>query len=708
MRAVRLTQPLKVDGRLDEEVYTVVPGAGGFIQQEPLEGQPSTDRTEVWVLFDDTNLYVAAKAWDEHPERWVLNELQRDGNVSDNENLTVAFDMFHDHRNGFGFQTSPLGVLRDLAFTDEGNLNENWNTVWDVKGGRFDGGWTVEIVVPFKSLRYRGSGAQVWSINFRRVHRWKNEMSYLTAVPASYGQAAVFRMSHAADLVGLETPAQSMNLEVKPYVVSSLTTDRSASSAPRSNDLSRSAGIDLKYGLTRSLTADFTYNTDFAQAEEDLQQVNLTRFNLFFPEKREFFLEGQGIFSFGGTRLPGGRGGGGSSSDVPILFFSRRIGLSQGQAVPVTAGGRVTGKVGRFDVGALNIQTEEDASANALATNFSVVRLKRDVLRRSSIGVLATSRKPTSGDAASNLVFGVDTNMLFFDTVTINAYYAGTQTPGRRGDESSYRGRVEYAIDRYGLDFEHLMVGDDFNPEVGFTRRNDFRRNTLGARFSPRVRSSSWIRKLNWRVDLEHIASASTQVVENTQAQTTFRVDFNNSDQWTTQLTHEFEYLPESFDIARGIEVPSGDYRWQTVRTEYHLGPQRPISGWVYANTGTFYGGRRTQIGFNNGRVSLSPHLSFEPGITLNWVDLPYGDFVSRLIAIKATVTPSPRMVIGALTQYNSAQQTLSSSVRLRWEYTPGSELFVVYTDGRDTSRPGAPALVNHAIIAKVTRLLRF
>ena len=321
MRATRIDRPLTLDGQLDEEIYSVVPGAGGFIQQEPREGEPATEKTDVWIFFDDENIYVAARCWDSSdPDRWVVNELQRDGNVSQNENLAVQFDTFYDRRNGFYFQTSPVGVLRDQTFTDEVNRNLSWNTVWDVRAGQFDGGWTMEMVIPFKSIRYPGSGPQVWGIGFRRIVKWKNESSYLTPVPASYGMQGVFRASTYGTLVGLETPDQSVNLEVKPYLTSAVATDRSAE-IPFSNDFSPAGGVDLKYGLSRSLTADVTYNTDFAQVEEDVQQVNLTRFGLFFPEKREFFLEGQGIFAFGGVPLGGG-GGFGGNSDVPILFFS--------------------------------------------------------------------------------------------------------------------------------------------------------------------------------------------------------------------------------------------------------------------------------------------------------------------------------------------------------------------------------------------------
>src|SRR5499426_524750 len=412
VRAVRIDKPLKIDGRLDEEVYGVVPPAGDFIMQEPREGERATEQTDAWIFFDNDNLYIAARCWDDHPERWVVTELRHDNNnIIENENLSVALDTFHDRRNGFFFQTNPLGALREQAFTDEVNINSNWNTVWHVKTGRFEGGWTVEMVIPFKSLRYRGSGPQVWGINFRRMVKWKNETSFLTRVPRAYGRDGIFRPSTGGTLVGLETPAQSMNLELKPYVVSSLTTDHAAA-APFDNRFSRNAGFDFKYGLTRSLIADATVNTDFAQVEEDIQQINLTRFSLQFPEKRDFFLEGQGIFNFGGTR--------GNGNDVPFLFFSRRIGLSQGQSVPVVAGGRLTGTVGKFGVGALNIQTDDKPSAGAVSTNFSVVRVKRDILRRSNIGLLATHRTPAANQQGANDAFGADANLAFFKSLSIN------------------------------------------------------------------------------------------------------------------------------------------------------------------------------------------------------------------------------------------------------------------------------------------------
>ena len=703
IRAVRIDRPLEIDGQLDEEVYRIVPGAGEFIMNEPREGEQATAQTDIWVLFDSENLYIAARCWDDHPERWVVTELRHDNsNIIDNENLSVALDTFHDRRNGFMFQTNPLGALREQAFTDEVNINSNWNTVWQVKSGRFEGGWTVEMVIPFKSLRYRGSGPQVWGINFRRMVKWKNETSFLTRVPRAYGHNGLFRVSAAGTLVGLETPVQSMNLELKGYAVSSLTTDHAAAN-PFSNRFSRNAGFDFKYGLTRSLIADATVNTDFAQVEEDLQQINLTRFSLQFPEKRDFFLEGQGMFNFGGTR-----GGGGTGNDVPILFFSRRIGLSQGQSVPVVAGGRLTGTVGKFGIGALNIQTDDKISAGAAATNFSVVRVKRDILRRSNIGVLATRRAPAANQSASNAVFGADANFAFFRSLSINGYYARTSTAGARGDQSSYRGRFDYAGDRYGLQLEHLLVGDDFIPDIGFLRRSDFRRSTVGARFSPRPRSSRLIRRFNWEAGYDYITDSRSTRVENRQISGIFQIDFESSDQWTLDYTRDFEFLPRAFQIAPAVTLPIGGYDYDTVRMSYELGQQRRVSGRLSVATGTFYDGHKKEASLTSGRIALSARLSIEPGVTMNWVDLPYGNFTNRLMIARGVYTPSPRTLIGSLVQYNVSDHSVSSSVRLRWEYVPGSEFFVVYSDGRNTLEAPVPGLVNRSVAIKATRLLRF
>ncbi len=350
VRAVRLTAPLRVDGRLDEVVYREYSPMSDFIQNEPQSGEPATEKTEVWVTFDKDNVYVTVRAWESEPDRMIVNEMRRDSlNIVQNENFAFTFDTLHDRRNSLVFNVNPLGGRMDGQNTNEGQYNGDWNPVWDVAVGRFDGGWTAEAAVPFKSLRYQPGSEQLWGFNVRRTNRWKNEMSYLARVADGAGPSGIYRVSQAATLVGLETPSGSRTLDLKPYVVSDLTTN--AVSTPRvHNDPGADFGVDAKYTLTRNLTADFTYNTDFAQVEADEQQINLTRFNQFFAEKREFFLENQGLFNFGGANTNGG-------GDTPTFFYSRRIGLDQGGLVPIEAGGRLTGQAGAFSLGLINIQT---------------------------------------------------------------------------------------------------------------------------------------------------------------------------------------------------------------------------------------------------------------------------------------------------------------------------------------------------------------
>jgi hypothetical protein len=699
VRAVHIAEPLRLDGRLDEDVYRITPPIDGFRQQVPDEGAPATQPTEMWVFFDGEYLYVAARCLDSQPDRITANELRRDSNgISQNDNFGVVLDTFLDRRTAYYFQTTPVGALRDASVTDGVN-NANWSTVWDVRTARSDAGYTVEMAIPFKSLRYRGGGPQTWGINARREIQWNTEASMLSQVPASYGGRWT-QMSVAGTLVGLETPAQSLNLEFKPYVVSSVTTDRTAR-VPFSNDTSANTGLDVKYGLTRGLTADLTVNTDFAQVEEDLQQVNLTRFNLFYPDKRDFFLEGQGIFDFGGQASQNAR-----NATVPILFFSRRIGLSGGQSVPVLAGGRMTGKVGAFDVGGLALATDDKPSAEATQTTFSAMRVRRNILRRSSVGMIATGGWPAAAGHDANGAVGVDADFRFFDNVEATAYWARTSSADS-GDDTSYRARFSYAGDRYGAEVERLVIGPQFNPEVGFVRREDIAVTSASARFSPRLRSGRLARKLTWQGDLEYITDATGEVLEDRAASTQFGVEFNSGDRVTVEATRQYERLPLDFAIARGVVVPAGPYRYQTLNASYSLAQRRMVSGSASASYGSIYDGTRTTARYS-GRVGVSPHFAIEPSLTFNWVRLPFGDFDASLIGTRLVVSPTARLGFSSLTQFDPSAHSLASSVRMRWEYSPGSDLYVVYSDGRNTAAGHVPSLQTRSFAIKATRLLRF
>ena len=705
VRATRLTEPLVLDGRLAEDVYGTISPITDFIQQEPHEGQPATEKTEAWIFYDDHRVYVAVRCWSTEPHRIVANEMRRDNqNIFRNDNVTIAFDTFYDRRNGVFFQTNPVGGLRDGAVIDESDVNYDWSTVWDAKSLTFDSGWTSEIAIPFKSLRYRKSREQVWGFTIQRIVRGKNEISYIQRMPASYGPQALFKLSAATTLVGIEAPATLLNLEVKPYVIGDVTTN-SVADPPISRDLGGNLGFDAKYGLTKSLTFDFTYNTDFAQVEADDQQVNLTRFSLFFPEKREFFLEGQGIFAFGGASTQA-RAGSGGPGEVPLLFFSRRIGLDDSQKVPIEIGGRLTGKAGKYTIGIVNIQTGDSNLSDLPSTTYSAIRLKRDIFRRSSIGVLVTQRSPSIARDGSNQVVGLDAALAFHQNVQINSFYARTRTPGLSGDDSSYRGQFRYSGDRYGLDVDHLKVGNAFNPEIGFVQRRDFQRNYAQVRFSPRPKSIRGVRKVSWEASVDHIADGAGRL-ETRRVGGEFGMFLDNGDTASISYMGSYEFLEAEFRIAKDIVLPVGGYRFGETVVNYQLGPQRRLTGSLNFTHGPFYSGDRTGIDYQ-GRVELTPQFSMEPRIGFNWIDLPEGNFSTTLVSTRSTYTFTPRMYVAALIQYNSSASSLGTKLRFRWEYEPGSDLFVVYADGRDTTQLASPALLNRSFVVKYTRLFRF
>ncbi|HIE91828.1 MAG TPA: hypothetical protein EYQ83_02750 [Acidobacteria bacterium] len=729
IRAVRLDTPLGIDGVLDEGVYATVTPIEGFIQQLPDEGEPTTERTEAWVFFDTQNIYISARLWDRAPEsEWVANEMQRDSfQLINNETFNVSLDTFYDRRNGYAFQVNPIGGIFDFQLTDEGNPNSDWNPIWDVRTGRFEGGWTAEMQIPFKSLRYRPGLAQIWGIQLGRRIYHKNESTYLTPVPIS-GGPGLFRISAAGTLTGIEVPEGNRTFEIKPYAIGSSATDLNADPAVR-NDGDGDFGFDVKYGLTQNLTADFTYNTDFAQVEVDEQQVNLTRFSLFFPEKREFFLEGRGTFDFGrgaqfgGGGAPGGGGrpgsGGFGGGSAPTIFFSRRIGLESGNTVPILGGGRLTGKVGDFSVGALNIQTDDvlgDAISDSgvRGTNFTVLRVKRDILRRSSIGGIFTNRSVSVEGDESNQAFGVDGTFAFYDNVNFNGYYARTETSSQDGafdrNNDSYQTAFTYNGDLYALGVDHLLVGENFNPEVGFLRRTDFRRTFIQSQYSPRPASLDLVRQFKFGGSVDYIETVSGQV-ESRIARGSFETEFENSDRFVADVQKSYEFLFDEFNIAPDVTIPVGGYEFQDYFVSYAMGAQRRIAGTLSLQRGEFFGGNITTVGYTRGRIEITPQFSFEPSVSVNRVELPQGDFTAKLVTTRVTYTFTPRMFFGGLLQYNSTRNTLSTNLRLRWEYQPGSELFVVFNDQRDTeftNMRGFPMLENRAFVVKFTRLFRF
>ena len=706
IRATRIRSPLRIDGQLDEEVYREVRFLSDFTQTVPDNGQPATQRTEAWVLFDDEHFYVSARCYDTRPESaWTANEMRRDTGAS-NDDFRFGIDTYFDRRNGYQFYTNPLGRRTEQQITNEGDVNRDYNPVWEVRTGRFEGGWTVEMAIPFRSLRYRPGASQLWGMQIGRTIRDRSESSWLTHLPISVGSQGNLRQSMFPILVGLEAPSGSKNLEIKPFVTAGLATDRLAT-PPRSNDALGDVGFDVKYGVTQNLTVDVTVNTDLAQVEADDQVVNLTRFGISLPEKREFFLEGRNLFNFGG--VGGGVGGDGGGGGAPNIFFSRRIGIQNGREVPILAGVRLTGKVGRTSIGALNVLTGEEEVSGARETNFTVLRLRQDILRRSNVGVLITNRSSSLAQpGARSGTYGIDWTFAFYENVEVDASYAKADTPGVAGPNDTYGGRFDYTHDRYGFGIRHLYIADNFSPEVGFVRRDDLRETSGSVRFSPRPVSVPHVEQFSLTGDISYTADTDG-VLATREVEAQFETTFENTQAFDVGYDHTHDVLRRPFEIAQGIVIPAGPYTFGTLSGSYSLAQSGAVSGSFSVSHGGFFGGDDTSIGYS-GRLVLSPQLALDPNVSFRWTDLPGGSFTTQQYRARVTYTFSPLMFFSGLIQYNTNSDTVSTSLRLRWEYSPGSEIFLAYTEEDDT-RPttgSGVALRNRSVAFKINRLFRF
>ena len=690
-----------MDGVLDDPVYDQVPAADGFTQQEPIEGAPASESTRVWVFYDDDSLYVAAELAEDHPELLMANEMRRDQrNIHWGDSFSVIIDTFYDRRNGFLFHTNALGALFDAQVTDERNTNSDWNTVWWTRSQRLDGFYTVEIRIPFRSLRYAAGGPQIWGINFRRRIKHNNEQVFFTPTPQAYDRFALLRLSNAATLVGLEAPAGSRRMELKPYAIGS------QSHVPLSdinNEWSGDVGADFKFGVTDGLTADVTWNTDFAQVEDDETQVNLSRFSLFYPEKREFFLEGQGVFDFGGreTRFFGG------PTDVPIPFFSRSIGISGGSAVPILGGARLHGRAGAYQMGLMNIQTGDVGGLDVESTNFSAFRMKRDLFSRSNIGVIATHRNISADGSGANSLYGVDGNFAPTEYIRFNTFYMATSEPEVETghNAASYMGQFRYDTDLIDVTAERLYLGGDFNPGMGFVRRRDFTKNGGSFQVAPRPRGIEAIRQIELKAEVNNYDRPDGEL-ETREYRFDASAILESSDRLMFDHTITDERLLEGFELSSDVAVPAGDYRFSRTGVRIRMGSHRRVSGFLRYEWGNFFGGTRQEVSYM-GRAEVNQRFSLEPNISLNWIEVPGGEVRAQVSRLRVTYTVSPRSFLGALVQYNSAAELYSANVRFRWEYSPGSDLFVVFSTNRD-GNDGLSGLSDRALVVKFTRLFRF
>ncbi|MPZ19626.1 MAG: hydrolase [Luteitalea sp.] len=681
--AMRVDEDPVIDGEvLGEAIWHDAPVATSFWQEQPNEGQPASERTEVRLLFTDNTLYVGVVCYDRAPRSIIVSDARRDAPLDETDSFQMIFDTYSDRLNGFVFGTNPAGIEYDGQVTNEGQgggglgrsqtqqsgsgggFNLNWDGAWWVRTKINDTGWSAEFAIPFRTLRFPGGTDQAWGVNFQRNIRRRNERSYWAPIPRQYD---LYRLSLAGTVSGLQTPS-IRQLTVTPYALGNVV---ASGEKPVDSDLLGDVGVDAKYNVTPSLTLDATVNTDFAQVEVDDQQVNLDRFDLFFPEKRSFFLENAGFFSVGN---PG---------EVD-LFFSRRIGISEaGQAIPILGGARLSGKRGPYNIGLLNMQTDEFQDRTP-GNNFSVARVSRDLPNRSSVGVLVVNRQGTGSLASSddyNRTYAVDGQWGVGQHTVLSSFVAKTQTPGVDEDDVAFNVRSRTNLPRYDIELGYQEVGEQFNPEVGFLTRRGYRKPD--ARLMTRFRPKSF---LNIQELRPHTSYRGFWGFDGFQESGHWHIDnhweLKNSYEVHTgfNLTHEGVRTP--FEIFPDVVVPPGTYEHGEAQLVFMTNQGAPVSLDVETTIGGFFGGDRVSVSPTL-RMRLRETLTTEVTYERNDVDLPWGDFVASLVRTRASYSFNTRTFVQALVQYNDRADLWSMNFRFAWLRAANTGLFIVYTDTR-------------------------
>ena len=706
LTATRVAEGPAVDGEIaGDPAWQSAAPASGFWQEQPDEGQPSSERTEVRVVYTSDTLYVGVVCYDRDPSAIIVSDSRRDAPLDDTDSFRIIFDTYRDRLNGFVFGTNPAGIEYDGQVTNEGQgggglgggqrqqmgagggFNLNWDGAWQVRSRITDAGWSAEFAIPFRTLRFPAGADQVWGVNFQRNIRRRNERAFWAPIPRQY---TLYRLSLAGLLTGVQTPV-IRNLKATPYALGNLL---ESGERPVDARVLGDAGIDLKYSLTPSLVLDATVNTDFAQVEIDDQQVNLDRFDLFFPEKRPFFLENSGFFTVGN---PG---------EVD-LFFSRRIGIGPGgEAIPILGGGRVSGKAGKYNVGLLNMQTD-DYDDRLPGSNFAVVRVSRDLPNRSSVGALFTNRDGTgrlAGRDDVNRTYAVDGKVGILQHTVLSGFLAATETPGVSDDRHAFNVRTRTNVPRFDLEFGYQEVAPQFNPEVGFLSRRGYRKPDV--RLLTRWRPTGVMGLQELRPHTSYRAFFGfDDFLESEHWHIDNHWQFRNSYEVHTGVNFTEEGVRRAFEIYPGVFVPPGSYAHGEAQLVFMTNQGAPVSLNVTSTIGGFFGGDR---------VSLTPTLRMRSGEALtaeilyqrNAVDLPWGEFTTNLIRTRLSYSFTTRTFVQGLVQYNDRADLWSVNMRFGWLQDANTGLFVVYTDTRGLYELfDRPERTDRSFVVKYSRL---
>jgi len=690
-QAARVDRSPRLDGTLDDALWQLATPIDNFLQREPFEGQTPTEQTEVRILYSRHEVYFGIRCFDSDPTRIVATELRRDVSQELDDYFEIVVDSAHNRRNAYVFQINPLGTQRDALITEEqrtdsgtGDGDPGWDGVWTSEARISAQGWTATIAIPFSTLNFMQSRDVTWGINFKRFIRRKNEEDLWSAWRRVDG---AWRISQAGDLQGISNIGSGRLFIVKPYGLTGFShfppSAAGTGFTPGTSAL-YTGGVDVKLGIRSNLVANLTVNTDFADADVDTQQFNLTPYKLFFPEKRQFFLENAGVFDFS------------LGGDTDSLFFSRQIGIDPvtGQEVPINGGAKVTGALGKVELGIMDVNTRE--SGPNPSANFAVVRVKRALWGGSYIGAMGIDKRSGNPQDAFNQTEGVDTRLVFFKDLAVHAFAAQSRSPGVSSGQTDFGGSFHYQSNWLDLIGDHRKIGPHFNPEVGFLERQDCICDYLDANFKVRP-AIEGVRELNFEGFIFH-APDTHHVLQTQEWQNTFRIELQNGSYSDDDIVDVFtQRLLTPFNIYKNVSIPVGEYHWTRHQLTYGSPQDRRLTVSFFERFGTYYNGN-----LNEARVRAtyraSERLSFNFAEQWNRFRLGAttdptgttvlppnaGDFSVVFGSFQTNYSFSRFLTLSTLLQMDTANtQAVSANIRLRWNYRPDSDLYVIYTAGQ-------------------------
>ena len=696
MSAHRTSEEIKVDGILDETVWQTVEPIRQLYQITPDQGEPATEQSEIRILYDDKKLYFGFIFFDSEMDKIVANDMRRDSDgLRSNDYGFLLLDTYNDRRNAVFFRFTPVGGMEDTAVSNSGgSLNSSWDIVWECRCRINEDNWTVEIAIPFSQLRFEKNDVMNWGVNFGREIARKREIAAWNEAPKTYGGLAKYRTAYFGTLEGLEGISPSKHLELLPYVLPGASYESSTEETKGVFE----AGLDFKYGVTPNLTADLTFNTDFAQVEADQEQVNLTRFSLFFPEQRPFFLEGASIFDVGIPRPSFRR------PPPLLLFYSRRIGLAKGHAIPILGGGKMTGKIGSYDIGILNVLTNKfkddelqigQPPIDEPRTNYSVVRVNRDILKGSTVGGIVINKQDVD---AYNRTMGLDFSYRPTREINIDGLWSRTFEADITGNSNAFFIGGDWRTNLFRFNSSYTDIGEDFNPEVGYIQRRDVRRFRGGGSYTPWP-DKFGIREIQIGPEIDLVLTQDNHV-ETHEITFETQFEFTTGDDIGFEVKNTIENLNHNFRI-QGVNIPTDDYNFTSFQVSARTSSSRMIGARTQVEFGEFYSGTRRGFLID---VSARPNAKFsiEPFIEFNRITLPDEKFDANAFGGRVSYSFSTTLFTKLFTQWSTDRDVLSTNFLVNYIYRPGSDFYLVFDQSYNT-RDGGIKLLGWTVVGKLT-----